>query len=76
MPLSIWSSIPPTRLATTGRPFHIASATVRPKPSARLFWTTTSARRWRALTMAAFSSVSSMGSWAITIRVRTDDGMA
>ena len=22
---------------TTGRPFHIASATVRPKPSARLF---------------------------------------
>ena len=31
--------------------FHIASATVRPKPSARLFWTTTVAWRWSALTM-------------------------
>ena len=30
-------------VATTGRAFHIASATVSPKPSARLFWTTTSA---------------------------------
>src|SRR3954447_10711859 len=44
-PSTIWSWIPPTRLATTGRPFHIASATVSPKPSARLFWTTTDERR-------------------------------
>ena len=34
-----------TRLATTGRPLHIASATVRPNPSARLFCTTMSVRR-------------------------------
>ena len=40
-PSSIWSTIPPTALATTGRAFHIASVTVRPKPSRRLFWTTT-----------------------------------
>ena len=32
-PSTIWSWMPPTRLATTGRAFHIASATVRPKPS-------------------------------------------
>ena len=32
------------RVATTGRPFHIASATVSPKPSATLFWATTAAR--------------------------------
>ena len=46
---------------TTGLPFHIASATVSPKPSARLFCTTTAARRWSALTIAAFSSASSIG---------------
>ena len=39
-PSTIWSWIPPTLLPTTGRRFHIASATVRPNPSARLFWTT------------------------------------
>ena len=43
------------RLATTGRAFHMASATVRPKPSAMLFCTTTSARRCSALTIAAFT---------------------
>ena len=37
--------MPPTPLTTTGRPFHIASATVSPKPSASDFCTTTSARR-------------------------------
>ena len=63
-PSSIWSWIPPTCDATTGRPFHIASATVRPKPSARLFCTTTSARRCGALTITAFSSASSIGSSA------------
>ena len=36
---------PADRVATTGRPFHIASETVSPKPSARLFCATTSARR-------------------------------
>ena len=61
-PSTICSWMPPTRLATTGRAFHIASATVSPKPSARLFCTTTSARRCRALTIAAFSSTSSIGS--------------
>ena len=44
-PSTIWSTMPPTRLATTGRCFHIASTTVSPKPSARLFWVTTVA--WR-----------------------------
>ena len=39
---SIWSLIPPTALATTARDFHIASATVSPKPSWMLFWTTLS----------------------------------
>ena len=61
----------PRALATTGRAFHIASATVRPKPSARLFCTTTSARRCSALTMMAFSSASSIGSSARCTRRRT-----
>ena len=56
VPWSICSWIPPTRVDTTARSFHIASATVRPNPSARLFWTTTVAWRWIALTVAAFSS--------------------
>ena len=73
-PSSIWSWIPPTRVATTGRPFHIASATVSPKPSARLFWATTSARRCSALTITAFSSASSIGSSARWTRRRTPRG--
>ena len=60
-PWTIWSWIPPTRLAITGRPFHIASVTVSPNPSTRLFCTTTSACRCSALTISAFSSMSSMG---------------
>ena len=43
MPCSTWSWMPPTAEATTGRAFHIGSVTVRPKPSTRLFWTTTEA---------------------------------
>ena len=35
----------PHRFPMTGRPLYIASATVRPKPSAMLFWTTTVACR-------------------------------
>ena len=73
-PSSIWSWMPPIRLATTGRAFHIASATVRPNPSARLFCTTTSARRWSALTMAAFSSSSSMGRQTRWTRACTSSG--
>src|SRR5215218_10860863 len=66
----------PTRLARTGRAFHIASATVSPNPSARLFCTITSARRWMALTMAAFSSRSSMGRQARWTRSRAARGSA
>ena len=54
--------MPPTPLATTGRPFHCASVTVRPKPSFRLFCTMMAACRCSALTMAAFSSISTVGS--------------
>ena len=61
-------------MATTGRPFHIASATVRPKPSAMLFCTTTSARRCSALTITAFSSASSIGSSARCTRRRAARG--
>ena len=39
--------------ATTGLAFHIASVTVSPNPSTRLFCTTTVARCWRALTRRA-----------------------
>jgi hypothetical protein len=53
--------MPPTRDATTGRSFHIASATVSPNPSAMLFCTTTSDRRCNAFTIAAFSSTSPIG---------------
>ena len=60
-PSSIWSTMPPTALATIGRSFHIASATVSPKPSARLFWTTTLAWRWITFTIAAASSGSAIG---------------
>ncbi len=60
-PCTTWSWMPPTRDATTGRPFHIGSVTVSPKPSTRLFCTTTAACRCRALTRCAFSSTSSMG---------------
>ena len=69
-PSTICSRMPPTRLATTGRAFHIASATVRPNPSARLFCTTMSARRCRAFTIAAFSWRSSIGSERMWIRSR------
>ena len=50
--------------------FHIASATVSPKPSARLFWTTTAAWRWRAFTIAAASSASAIGMHARCTRPR------
>jgi len=50
--------IPPTAVATIGRPFPHRLATVSPKPSAMLFWTTTSAARWSAFTITAFSSAS------------------
>ena len=73
-PSSICSRMPPIPEATTGRPFHIASATVRPKPSARLFCATTSARRCRALTITAFSSASSIGSSARCTRRRSRRG--
>ena len=76
MPCSIWSWMPPIRLATTGRRFHIASATVSPNPSARLFWTTTSAARCSALTITAFSSKSSIGSSARWTRSRASGGSA
>ena len=69
-PSTIWSWIPPTRVPTTGRRFHIASATVSPNPSAMLFWTTMSARRCSALTIAAFSSMSSIGRLTRWIRCR------
>ena len=61
---------------TTGRRFHIASATVRPKPSARLFWTTTVACRWNALTIIAASSGSSIGTQARWMRARRRRGSA
>ena len=53
--------MPPTAPPTTGLPFQIASATVRPKPSAWLFWTTTVAWLCSALTITAFSSGSAIG---------------
>ena len=59
------------RLAVTARAFHIASDTVRPNPSARDFCTTWRALRWSALTIAAFSSMSSIGSRARWIRRRS-----
>ena len=68
--------MPPTRLPITGRCFHIASVTVRPNPSARLFCTTTSARRWIALTIAPFSSRSAIGRPARWTRRRIVGGSA
>ncbi len=73
-PCSICSAMPPTREPTTGRSFHIASVTVRPKPSARLFCTTTSARRCRAFTTTAFSTRSSTGRLARWVRSRASGG--
>ena len=67
---SICSVMPPTALATTGRDFHIASVTVSPNPSARLFWTTTVAWRCSALMIAAFSSGSLIGTHARWMRPR------
>jgi hypothetical protein len=66
--------MPPTRLATTGRVFHIASATVRPNPSAKLFWTTTVDERCSAFTMNAFSMGSSIGRLTRWTRLRCSDG--
>src|SRR2546427_565444 len=43
VPSAIWSMIPPTAEPITGRPFHIPSETVSPKPSARLFCAMTGA---------------------------------
>ena len=62
------------RDATTGRAFHIPSATVRPKPSAMLFCTTTFARRWSALTIAAFSAALCIGRQARCRRSRAAGG--
>ena len=70
MPSAIWSMIPPTAEPMTGRPFHMPSATVSPNPSARLFWVMTVACCCNALTMAAFSSMSSSGRVTSRIRVR------
>ena len=70
-PCSICSAMPPRRDPTTGRSFHIASVTVRPKPSARLFCTTTSARRWSAFTTTAFSTRSTTGRLARWVRARS-----
>ena len=49
-PFSIWSGMPPTLPPMNGRPFQIASVTVRPKPSRVDFWMRTSACDWKALT--------------------------
>ena len=49
-PSVICSGMPPTLPPMNGRPFHIASVTVRPKPSRVDFWITTSACAWNALT--------------------------
>jgi hypothetical protein len=70
VPLAIWSMIPPTAEPITGRPFHMPSDTVSPKPSARLFCAMTVACRCNALTMAAFSSMSSSGSVTSRMRAR------
>ena len=61
VPGGIWPTMPPTAEATTGRDFHMASVTVRPKPSCRLFCTTTLACRWAALTRTALATGSSIG---------------
>ena len=70
VPSATWSMIPPTAEPITGRPFHIPSDTVSPNPSARLFCAMTVACRCSALTMAAFSSMSSSGSVTSKIRAR------
>jgi hypothetical protein len=63
---------PPTSLATTGRRFHIASATPRPKPSWRLFLTTTVASRWSALTITAFACGSRRENCSRSMRLEPD----
>ena len=45
--------MPPIRVATTGRAFHIPSATVRPNPSRLDFWSTASDCDWKAFTSIA-----------------------
>ena len=72
-PRATWSTMPPTAEATTALAFHMPSATVRPKPSARLFCTITVAWRCSALTIAAFSSTSSMGRLTSRIRRRCSE---
>ena len=49
-PSSICATIPPTRPATVGRPFHSPSVTVRPKPSRIDFWITAAECTWNAFT--------------------------
>src|ERR671935_33163 len=49
-PSWICATIPPARLATTGRVFHSASVTVRPKPSRVDFWITAAECTWKAFT--------------------------
>ena len=53
--------MPPTALATTALPFHIASATVSPNPSARLFWQTTDA--WRCKRVGDRGILVVVGGW-------------
>ena len=69
-------SDPADREASTALDFHMPSATVSPKPSARLFCTITVAWRCRAFTMAAFSSTSSIGKVTSRTRSRASEGSA
>ena len=62
-PSSICSGIPPTLPPMNGRPFQIASVTVRPKPSRVDFWMTTSACDWKALTSIAPTLLKLLRMW-------------
>ena len=68
--------MPPTAEANTGRDFHMASVTVSPKPSWRLFCTTTLAWRWAAFTMSALVRNSSIGRATRRTASRTRPGSA
>ena len=62
-PSSSCKGIPPARPATTGVPFQSASDTTKPKPSRSDFWTTTSARRWKAFTSTFPTPVKLVNTW-------------
>ena len=74
MPSCTCSGMPPTLPPMNGRPFQIASVTVRPKPSRVDFWMSTSDCDWKALTSIDADVVEVVEDVDVGVAVGVGDG--